>query len=465
MLEKIHFYYTNDLHSQFDHWSRVATYMKMKRLESKERNESSWVVDIGDHIDRVHPISEATMGKANVELLNDLQYDFVTIGNNEGLTLAFRDLYHLYDEASFSVICSNLECTASDNPTWLLKHKIVESKKGIRIGIIGLTAPFNPYYHLLGWHIDSVFSTLTKQIDELEGKVDVLILLSHLGIHEDQRIAKHFPEIDVIIGGHTHHLIRTGEKINQTLVTAAGKHCNHVGEVTITFDHERKEVIKKEAYTTEIEAMHRDLKTEQLIALLSEEADFILSKRIIEVDQPIKVNWFQETFIMQQFTDQLKKWTGADGAFLNAGLLLDEFPQGEITYRDVHRICPHPINPCIVTLNGADIKEVVKIALSKSFMELKLKGFGFRGEVLGRMVFSGFEIKTSYDEFGNENIEEILYEGEQIQNDEVFRVVTADTFTFGQLLPVVAQAEKKELFLPEFLREVLVYTLIHYNTD
>lgn len=465
MLEKIHFYYTNDLHSQFDHWSRVATYMKMKRLESKERNESSWVVDIGDHIDRVHPISEATMGKANVELLNDLQYDFVTIGNNEGLTLAFRDLYHLYDEASFSVICSNLECTASDNPTWLLKHKIVESKKGIRIGIIGLTAPFNPYYHLLGWHIDSVFSTLTKQIDELEGKVDVLILLSHLGIHEDQRIAKHFPEIDVIIGGHTHHLIRTGEKINQTLVTAAGKHCNHVGEVTITFDHGRKEIIKKEAYTTEIEAMHRDLKTEQLIALLSEEADFILSKRIIEVDQPIKVNWFQETTIMRQFTDQLKKWTGADGAFLNAGLLLDEFPKGEITYRDVHRICPHPINPCIVTLNGADIKEVVKIALSKSFMELKLKGFGFRGEVLGRMVFSGFEIKTSYDEFGNENIEEILYEGEQIKNDEVFRVVTADTFTFGQLLPVVAQAEKKELFLPEFLREVLVYTLIHYNTD
>src|SRR5690625_2240823 len=164
MLEKFHFYYTNDLHSHFEHWSRVATYMKMKRLESKERNESSWVVDIGDHIDRVHPISEATMGKANVELMNDLQYDFVTIGNNEGLTLAHNDLYHLYDDANFSVICSNLQCTESDNPSWLLSHKIVQSNNGINIGIVGLTARFNSYYNLLGWHIDSAFETLEREL-------------------------------------------------------------------------------------------------------------------------------------------------------------------------------------------------------------------------------------------------------------------------------------------------------------
>lgn len=463
MLETVHIYYTNDLHSQFDHWSRVATYMKMKRLESKERDESSWVVDIGDHIDRMHPISEATMGKANVELLNDLQYDFVTIGNNEGLTLAYNDLYHLYDEAAFSVICSNLQCMQSENPQWLLANKIVQSKQGIKIGFLGLTAPFNPYYHLLGWHIESVFTTIEQQLEQLKGRTDIIVLLSHLGIHEDQRIAEHFPEIDVIIGGHTHHLIRTGELVGNTLITAAGKHCTHVGEVTITYDHSQRKVTHKEAYTTEIAALHRDLKTEQLITLLTEEADFILSKRIIEVTEPIKINWFKETEIMKQFTEQLRKWTGADGAFLNAGLLLDEFPAGEITYRDVHRICPHPINPCIVTLTGKELKEVVDIALSKTFMELKLKGFGFRGEVLGRMVFSGFDVKTSYDDEGFEYIEAILYEEKHIEDNQLFRVVTADTFTFGRLLPAVAQADKKELFLPEFLREVLVYTLIHYK--
>src|SRR5690625_683412 len=178
MVETIHFYYTNDLHSHFDYWSRVATYMKMKRLESDEKGESSWVVDVGDHIDRFHPITEETMGKANVELLNDLHYDVVTIGNNEGLTLAHNDLYHLYDDASFAVVCSNLQGTEANEPRWLLRSKIVHSKGGIRVGFIGLTVPFNPYYHLLGWHIDAAFPTLEREIANINAQTDVIVLLS-----------------------------------------------------------------------------------------------------------------------------------------------------------------------------------------------------------------------------------------------------------------------------------------------
>lgn len=465
MLENINFYYTNDLHSYFEHWSRVATFMKMKRLESEERDESYWVVDIGDHIDRVHPITEATMGKANVGLLNDLNYDFATIGNNEGLTLAHNDLYHLYNDATFDVIVSNLQCTKSENPRWLSTHQIVESKGGVRIGILGLTVPYNPYYNLLGWHIEPVFETLEKEILKIRKRTDVIVLLSHLGIYEDERIAKQFTDIDVIIGGHTHHLLRTGEEVGNTLLTAAGKQCAHVGEVTITFNHETKTVVDKRAETTEVESLHRDLRTEQRIGELQEQADVILAKKIIDAKEPIKVNWFQETELMKQFTQQLQQWTGADGAFLNAGMLLDEFPTGEITYRDVHRNCPHPINPCVVTLTGEALHEVAEMTLSKSFMELKLRGFGFRGEILGRMIFSGFDVQTYVDDLGNEIVEHVLFQGRPVEHDETYRLVTADTFTFGRLLPPVAQAEEKQLFLPEFLREILVYTFIHYKTS
>src|SRR5699024_9804595 len=132
----------------FDHWAQVVNFLKRKRQERAERREASWTIDIGDHLDRVHPITEATMGKANVELLNDAAYDLVTIGNNEGITLSHSNLYHLYDDARFSVVCSNLQCTLSPNPRWLMQSKIVTSDSGVRIAFIGLTAPFNPYYHL-----------------------------------------------------------------------------------------------------------------------------------------------------------------------------------------------------------------------------------------------------------------------------------------------------------------------------
>src|SRR5690625_2867135 len=168
MEETIRFYYTNDLHSYFDHWSRVATYLKTKRYESKVNNESFWTLDIGDHIDRVHPITEATMGKANVELLNNLHYDVVTIGNNEGITLSYDDLYHLYDDANFKVVCSNLQSKKATNPRWLLSSYISESKRGVKIGVIGLTARFNPYYHILGWDVEPIFDVLDTELDKLK---------------------------------------------------------------------------------------------------------------------------------------------------------------------------------------------------------------------------------------------------------------------------------------------------------
>src|SRR5690625_1403907 len=198
MIENIYLYYTNDLHSYFDHWSRVATFLKDQKEICKSKNDTYFLFDIGDHIDRVHPITEATMGKANIELLDGLEYDLVTIGNNEGITLSHQQLYHLYDDASFTVVCSNLQCMNKKKPSWLNTSKIIHSDQGVSIGVIGLTAPFNPYYHLLNWHVEAPFDTLQKELEKLHGNVDVIVLLSHLGIYEDEEIAKHFPEIDVI---------------------------------------------------------------------------------------------------------------------------------------------------------------------------------------------------------------------------------------------------------------------------
>src|SRR5690625_5493959 len=72
-------------------------------------------------MDSVSSVTEGSKGQANVALLNDLDYDHVTIGNNEGITLPFKDVYTLYDKANFNVICSNLNCTVDDDPEWLKK--------------------------------------------------------------------------------------------------------------------------------------------------------------------------------------------------------------------------------------------------------------------------------------------------------------------------------------------------------
>lgn len=83
MPQKLWLYHTNDLHSHFENWPKIAAYIEEKR----QVHDQMLLFDIGDHMDRVNLVSEADYGKVNVKLLNQLGYDGVTIGNNEGITL------------------------------------------------------------------------------------------------------------------------------------------------------------------------------------------------------------------------------------------------------------------------------------------------------------------------------------------------------------------------------------------
>ncbi len=80
MLEKLRLYHTNDLHSHFENWPKIVHYIEQKRNEHEKDGEETLVFDIGDHMDRFQMITEATFGKANVDLLNRLEIDAAPSG-------------------------------------------------------------------------------------------------------------------------------------------------------------------------------------------------------------------------------------------------------------------------------------------------------------------------------------------------------------------------------------------------
>src|SRR5699024_11621719 len=108
-------------------------------------------------------------------------------------------------------ICSNLNCTVDDDPEWLKKSFVEETESGVKIGYVGLTAAFNPYYHILGWHVDGSEETLKKELYELKKEADIIVLLSHVGINEERVIARKFHEINILIGGYTINIFRIVE--------------------------------------------------------------------------------------------------------------------------------------------------------------------------------------------------------------------------------------------------------------
>ncbi len=452
MKETIHIYHTNDLHSHFENWPRIRSFLQKRKQWHEEEKEAVYLFDIGDHVDRSHPFTEGTLGKGNVELLNKVNYDAVTIGNNEGITLDYSSLYTLYDQATFDVTIANLYNKEKEYPKWMEPHLIYETSSGVRIGVIGVTAYFQPFYSSLGWNITDPFLELQAQLDRIRKKTDIIVVLSHLGIHDDEKMAQEFPEIDLILGAHTHHILHAGKEVNQTLLGAAGKFGFYVGHVMIEVDTEDHTIISKTARLYEHHELPETSNEKQEIEQWFELGKTQLQKPVAHLNTALTVDWFRPSPLAQLLSDAILEWCQADCAFLNAGLLLDSLPKGNVTKYDLHQILPHPINPCTVELTGAELKEVLRQTLDPEMPHIQVKGLGFRGKIMGTFLYSNVL-------FSKEN-QSLRIGDKDMDPKKTYTVATVDMFTFGHFFPELHRA-KKHYFMPEFLRDILEWKLNH----
>lgn len=459
MKETLHIYYTSDLHSHFENWPKIVYFLKEKIHQHQRKQEPYLILDNGDHLDRVQPISEASKGLGNVTLLNEAKYDVVTFGNNEGITLDRDELYHLYDDAKFSVVCANVVSQDGDNPAWLKRYVIKDVTPDFKVGIIGLTAPFNHFYHPMGWDALDPLKQLKLTLTELTPQVDSIIVLSHLGVDQDELIAKYFDEVDLIIGGHTHHLFKVGKQINNSILSAVGKFGHYVGQASLTYDTDKRAVIEKTAHALPIDTLEVDSATEMLLDTLGEQASRTMSDVVCTLPAPLEVDWFKDTPIIQSLTETLKSWTGADLAMLNAGIILESLPKGDVTLHDLHRICPHPINPAVVEITGRELQEVIREGLTERYIHYPVVGYGFRGKVMGVLVYDGVEIELKEADRHEPLIRSIYINQKLLDPNKTYTLATADMFTFGHLAPNIAHASKKTYFMPEFMRDLLKISL------
>ena len=445
MIETIHFYHTNDLHSHFQHWPRIHELVTSRKKWHFEESESSFTLDMGDHIDRSHIFTEGTLGKGNIDLLNKALYDVVTIGNNEGITLSHKELEELYLQADFEVVVGNLRELNGDIPSWLLPTTILTTIHGTQIGVIALTAEYTMIYKQLGWQVTHAFDTLKKQLLELKTQTDIIICMSHLGIHVDEEMATQFPDIDIIFGAHTHHILHEGKEVNNSLLAAAGKYGYYVGHVTIDFDNHEKLIVKKQALLYDTNELKESSHEENFLSeLVKIGTDQLMETAFIQ-PQLLQKEWFKESSLSTYFGEALTTFCQADCALFNAGLFLSDLNKGEVTYFDIHKMMPHPINPCVIELTGHELTDIYFLSLNESWPNLELKGLGFRGAVMGKMITHQFTV-----------VDQALYvQGKLIDPEQTVRLATLDMFTFGYFYPTF-QDLPKTYFMPEFVRDVLI---------
>lgn len=450
--------HTNDIHSHFEQLPRIAAIIASLRQEAGAEHTLS--LDIGDHIDRMRPETEGTGGLANIALLNAIGYDAVTLGNNEGLTCTPEVLNELYGKhARSKVVIANLrDAETGSLPLWASPYAIF-NKSGIQIGVIGVTARFTDFYRLLGWNVSDPFEAVASLAAELRPKVDVLIVMSHLGLSNDERMAAEIPGIDLILGGHTHHLLEEPIRSGRTLICAAGKFGQYVGVVDLELDAVSKRLLHAEGGVKAAAESEEEESIRLQIQQYAVKAKASLDREVARIDCDLDVDWYGESRLGNLLAAGLRDWVGAEIGLVNAGQLLGGLPQGPVSAGMLLELCPSPINPCRMKLSGAQLLTALEESLLPEFMNKPLYGFGFRGKVLGTLCVDGITIEYDPEAAPYSRILSVHVGTEALELERLYTVGTIDMFTFRIGYLSIAEGLEPEFFMPEFLRDVLLKEL------
>lgn len=444
MSEQVQLLHTNDMHSHLERWPRIRRFLTAARTNVKRVGKNTYTFDIGDALDREHPLTDATMGRANVQLLNQGGYTAVTIGNNEDLGMTHDALNRLYDQADFPVVVTNVKDLATyETPTWAQTSQTLVTKDKHHIAVIALTAPFIRTLPLLGWQPEDVMDTLAEWIPKLKANHDAIVLLSHLGLPTDRDIANRFEDINVILGAHTHHLLSEGELVNKTLLAAAGRHGDHVGEVTMTFAND---TVTAEATVHRVEDMPQLFEDVAEINGYQETGDSRLNRELIANMATCYSNGLVgEHRVIDLGLEAIKAATDTDIAMLSTGLFLTDLPAGDVTKKTLHEMLPHAIHPMRTALLGRDLIRLAKeVAKNQPFLRLhRQKGMGFRGQEFGTIVFTGLA-----------QVDEIYYVHDKpIDLDKIYYLGGLDHYLFIPYFPTLEIAGENELMYDQVLRE------------
>lgn len=126
------------------------------------------VVDLGDFVDCWYLLLEVMNGQVNILLMNEVGYDVVMIGNNEGVGNFKEDLNYLYDYVEFDIIFDNLfDKNMLQLLIWMKLYKIIIMKYQIKIGLIVFIVLFLFMYNLNGWDICNLYDILLELVEDL----------------------------------------------------------------------------------------------------------------------------------------------------------------------------------------------------------------------------------------------------------------------------------------------------------
>ncbi|RRJ83537.1 bifunctional metallophosphatase/5'-nucleotidase [Aestuariirhabdus litorea] len=352
---------------------------------------------------------------AELQLLTQLGYDAVTLGNHEfdfrpdGLARMFRAAQQ-HTPGLVPVLASNLVFDADDPAddslqavveAGLIREGMLLERGGVTFGLFGLmgvdageVAP-NKAPVTLAEQVDSaqrMVATLREQGAEL------VILLSHMGViagkdgqweGEEVTLVQQVPGIDLVIGGHSHTPLSRPIMVGDTPIVQAGSEGQYLGELVLSREAGRVRVVDYQLHPVDDRTPGDPAITARIEALKAQVTAQVLQDFGYRFDQPLVTTprtltrEYGDPVLGNLVTDALRAATGADIALTGNGTIRDDLWRGRSGVQavsDLYRLEPLGIGE----LNDEPGYPLMKVWFRppdlKSIFEVLLLGYQLRGD-------------------------------------------------------------------------------------
>ncbi|MBB3290062.1 MULTISPECIES: 5'-nucleotidase C-terminal domain-containing protein [unclassified Rhizobium] len=365
--------------------ARLKTIIDQRRAALAGQNVL--VLDAGDNF-QGSLFYTTYKGAAEVEFLNAVKIDAMTVGNHE-----FDDgegpLAAFLDKAQFPVVTANLVVDDQSKLGERIKKSIVLDVGGQKIGIVGAVTTETPELASPGPHVKITddAAAISAEVDALKSQgINKIIALTHVGYPRDvEKIAK-IAGVSIVVGGHSHTLLSNtdpkaagpyptmvdnpaGYKVPVVQAASYGK---YLGDLVVTFDDNG---IVKDAKGDPI-LLDASIKPDPAIAArVQEMAKPIeeLRKKVIGSSQgPIEgareVCRVQECSMGNLVADAMLDRTKTQGisiAIQNGGGLRASIGAGDVSMGDVLTVLPFQNTIATFQLTGAEVKAALENGLSQ----------------------------------------------------------------------------------------------------
>jgi 2',3'-cyclic-nucleotide 2'-phosphodiesterase/3'-nucleotidase len=360
--------------------ARCATVIRQIR----EHEKNVLLVDAGDTMQGTL-VSYLTGGQVMVKCLNQLHYDSWTWGNHE-FDWGLEKLAASAELAETPIVIANIhqakegENASSRQIVSRLKPYIVKDVDGVKVGIIGLDTPGVPSWSrprlIPGLEFVGSVETLRRVVPEVRAAgAQVLVLVCHQGYREAgddhanqiNAIARDFPELDVIIGAHTHRNFPEF-KVSNILYSQADYYGIYLGRVDLVFDTEKGRVVHRQSNTLLMDE-HIAFDPE-ILRLAGGEIDRASKMSSATIGEATDEFWVRalphkETPVHELIFDAI------DDALRERGVKVDAIvhgivenrvglKKGAITVGDVWNIVPYENTQGICRVDGRQLREILE---------------------------------------------------------------------------------------------------------